>query len=491
MFATRTDSLQAALASIAVRMDGLSNTMALLRTVVSDRLTDYGEQVVRAQAANDREMEDYRRLQERSVVELQTGLGESEHALRRLERSVAAVAADLDKTGRVVHSQLEQLEHLGRRLEDVAGLAAQHPEPDLSPIEDQLQSLGAQVEALLQRAEPSQIDITPLTGAVEYVQDQLDILVEKPQPADVDLNPVHDQLQHLHTQLDALTQRPQPADVDLTPLHDQLQHLHTQLDALTQRPEVAMPDIEVLLGDIRSRLEALAAPPDTSSTDVQATEVAAALERLELAVATRTSGRPLGDEHGAEVLRDLDERVGRLAAAQAEDLERLLDAIEEFGSRQGAVQDEAAAVTARLEADVAGRAELTSKLAEMESTRATQTDAISRLGSAVEAQSKATAKVATAVSQLGSQLESRLDALEQGTNVGPGEEGIAEILDRLQTLSDQTQMLRRRIALRARTDQGIDPAVVDAVADAVAERLFVDRAEDEPDATGRRRGRRA
>jgi uncharacterized coiled-coil protein SlyX len=195
------------------------------------------------------------------------GLGESEHALRRLERSVAAVAADLDKTGRVVQFQLEQLEHLGRRLEDVAGLAAQPPQPDLAPIEDELQRL--------------------------------------------------------------------------------------------------------------------------------------------------------------------------------------------------------------------------------ESTRASQTDAISRLGSAVEAQSKATAKVATAVSQLGSQLESRLNALEQGTTVGPGEAEMAEILDRLQALSDQTQMLRRRIALRARTDQGIDPALVDAVADAVAERLFVDRAEDVPAATGRRRGRRA
>jgi hypothetical protein len=150
-FAARTDSLLAALASIAVRMDGLTNTMALLRTVVADRLTDYGEQVVRAQAANDRGMEDYRRLQERSIVELQTGLGESEHALRRLERSVAAVAADLDKTGRVMQSQLEQVEHLGHRLEDVADLAAQPPQPDLSAVHERLQQLDTQLDALVHR----------------------------------------------------------------------------------------------------------------------------------------------------------------------------------------------------------------------------------------------------------------------------------------------------------------------------------------------------
>lgn len=95
ILAGRTDSLQAALASIALRIDALTSTTSTFRNLVSDRITDYAEQVGRLATSAAGDLDDYRHLHERAIDQIRRSVGDAEDNIRRLSRSVGDLDAKM------------------------------------------------------------------------------------------------------------------------------------------------------------------------------------------------------------------------------------------------------------------------------------------------------------------------------------------------------------------------------------------------------------
>jgi chemosensory pili system protein ChpA (sensor histidine kinase/response regulator) len=95
ILAGRTDSLQAALASIALRIDALTSTTSTFRNLVSDRITDYAEQVGRLGNSAAADLDDYRHLHERAIDQIRRSVGDAEDNIRRLSRSVGDLDAKM------------------------------------------------------------------------------------------------------------------------------------------------------------------------------------------------------------------------------------------------------------------------------------------------------------------------------------------------------------------------------------------------------------
>jgi uncharacterized protein YoxC len=115
ILAGRTDSLQAALASIALRIDALTSTTSTFRNLISDRITDYAEQVGRLGASAAGDLDDYRHLHERALEQIRRSVGEAEDNIRRLTRSVgdldskvAALVAAVRESGDVVDQMVSE-----------------------------------------------------------------------------------------------------------------------------------------------------------------------------------------------------------------------------------------------------------------------------------------------------------------------------------------------------------------------------------------------
>ena len=156
ILAGRSDSLQAALASIALRIDALTSTTSTFRNLVSDRITDYAEQVGRLAASAAGDLDDYRHLHERALEQIRRSVGEAEDNIRRLTRSVgdmdskvgALVAAVRDSGDAIdsITSERDQvsdtlLQGLGR-IEDVQGLAGGIWHGCMSVVSDEKEAMN-------------------------------------------------------------------------------------------------------------------------------------------------------------------------------------------------------------------------------------------------------------------------------------------------------------------------------------------------------------
>jgi hypothetical protein len=123
ILAGRTDSLQAALASIALRIDALTSTTSTFRNLISDRITDYAEQVGRLGASAAGDLDDYRHLHERALEQIRRSVGDAEDNIRRLTRSVgdldskvAALVAAVRESGDVVDQMVSERDQVSDTL---------------------------------------------------------------------------------------------------------------------------------------------------------------------------------------------------------------------------------------------------------------------------------------------------------------------------------------------------------------------------------------
>lgn len=123
ILAGRSDSLQAALASIALRIDALTSTTSTFRNLISDRITDYAEQVGRLGASAAGDLDDYRHLHERALDQIRRSVGEAEDNIRRLSRSVgdmdskvAALVAAVRESGDAVDQMISERDQVSDSL---------------------------------------------------------------------------------------------------------------------------------------------------------------------------------------------------------------------------------------------------------------------------------------------------------------------------------------------------------------------------------------
>ncbi|MDQ2754763.1 MAG: hypothetical protein M3R71_04350 [Actinomycetota bacterium] len=547
--AARTEALQAALASIAMRVDALTSTTTTFRTLVSDRLTDYGEQVARAQSSVVRDLDEYRRTQDRALTDIDNALTESEAAIHRLDRATGTVATKLDETIGMLSARLD---HLGNRMGQEFALSTQEVVAAVTTSGDQLgegiealeestavalnqvatrlerlahvaddranatvtlldvvkdldekagaasdqasrtqaavESVGRQVESLADRPEPAPVALEPVLAAIAAVQDHLQTLADQPDPDPVNLQPILEAIADASGRVDDLSGRPEPEPVDLVPIQVVLRRIEALVEALADRSDpnptdmtpvldaindlAGRPDeVAASLDGIRSQLSAVAetasslihsapdkdtleakldgittslkalSPKDEQLDRIEAAvasppsteRVAATLERLERAVSTSTASRRNKEDATSAGVARLEETLERLTAAQAEDLERILDTMEDL------------APTAAGDGPRRGSETLT--------------------------------RLEEAVTEL----------LSRPAPAGGGPGDSEPVAQQLRALTDQVEALRRRIALRARPAAAIDDATIAAVADAVAARLAAPNPPGRTSSAGARR----
>lgn len=215
----RTSSPDPVLGSIAIRLDALANSTALLRSLIGERLADYSNQVARAQSLSTRDLEDYRRGHDRTLAEIEASLRESEGAVQHLERSVAATTSKLDEMGDKLHDRIErleeQLEAMGSSLGQVEsrlGVLAAPPTVDRDALE-QLQ------QAVAQLGDMQSDEVERMIDAIERL-------------------PAADRLAALDERVDAIAEfvsRSSTADTEMERLADQVENLTRGVEILRKR----------------------------------------------------------------------------------------------------------------------------------------------------------------------------------------------------------------------------------------------------------------
>jgi hypothetical protein len=289
-------------------------------------------------------------------------------------------------------------------------------ESALAEIEDRIVGLGEAVnagpEAVARIVEPVRADLRSLLDGVSSLEASLVALGEGPS-SEAMLREGFDRV------LAAVVARP---PVEVPPEVREVKRALEGLElAMTERDrseaglfESVITRLERRIDEVgrsvRTTVETAASSPDEVTR--------AAMSRIERAV---TAQRP-SDSSTVKALGEIDQTLGRLAQAQAEDLERVLDAVE-------------------------GRTDtpdLTPVAAQLER------NAI-RLERAIDALRSAPAPVAPPTTPSGA--------------------GNGEVLERLEMLGAQIDGLRRRIALRGRSTPALDDAAIEALSRAVAGRV--------------------
>jgi len=430
VFITSADPGHAAFASIAIRLDALASATTMLRTVVSDRLSDYSERVERAQSAGGRDLDDHRRLQERSLSDIRAALSASEEALSVLKRASASL---LDKLGEIDTNQEGRLDRVSQHIEQltkvVVGLGTK-PDVDLAPVIEGLEAIQAQLEPALRAAmEPDRAATAAL----------LDKLGEIDTNQEGRLDRVNQHIEQLANAVIGLSAEP---EVDLAPVIEGLETLQTQLEP------------------------AIRAAMDPDRAAAHAASVTAALERLEHTLTTTLAASPKSPtDILASMAEEMQQNLERQAAAQAEDLERILDTIEDLGRNQP-VADAQSAVTPSPDL-LAGLQNLADKIDSLPHPAPTPTpDILAGLQN----------------------LADKFDTLPQ-----PIPTPTPDVLEGLKDLADKVESLRRRIALRARQEPVLDENAIESLATALANRLVLPyggAGTDSAPPGSRRRGRR-
>ena len=225
----------------------------------------------------------------------------------------------------------------------------------------------------------------------------------------------HGQVVAALERVDARLAAPGDPGTDESELAGSLRRIEIVTEALADAAEddAVLPRIEERFDVFTERFEALAAR--VAGDGQSSTGVAEALNRIEAAVGDLTQ-RPVGGdgEETATRLGRLEEAAGRLG--------RLEEAVGRLASGRD--------------------------------------DDVERIVTAVEARPDLVVSP-DVVAQLAAAIRGPAGGAADGSPV----------VDQLRVLGDQVEGLRRRIALRARPDSGIDDAAVDAMAAAVASRL--------------------
>jgi uncharacterized protein YoxC len=434
ILAGRSDSLQAALASIALRIDALTSTTSTFRNLVSDRITDYAEQVGRLATSAAGDLDDYRHVHERALEQIRRSVGEAEDNVRRLGRSVG----DLDsKVGALVAAVRETGDAI-----------------------DQISSERDQVSDTLvrsmERVEDALSEITEGKGATSFARlgDMIAALAGE-----------RDRQNAAFSQLEAV----------VVALADDREH---GADVLV-RLERAVNDMTVgrergqakALSRLEARLDEIA----SAMAGFSGEDVAGTLSRLDNRLKEMTTELVVGrDRETARALAQLSAQVDGIAGLVAEGRTDL-SPIEARLNRMARSTTQAPPVDL---------AELYARLDELADVVAQHAgpDVSELQGWLDQLADRASPDPtwATAMQRLERLLPS-LEGLRAGSGTGRGETAASiqdrrELLERFdqlgQQLSEQLEALRRRIALRGRPGgPGLDDAAIAAIADAVVARL--------------------
>lgn len=431
ILAGRTDSLQAALASIALRIDALTSTTSTFRNLVSDRITDYAEQVGRLAASASGDLDDYRHIHERAIEQIRRSVGDAEDNLRRVGRSVG----DLDaKVGALIAAVRE------------SGDAVDQITSDRDTVSDSL-------VRSLERVEDALTELTEGKSAASFARlgDMIGTLAGE-----------RDRQSAVWTELEQ-------AVVALADDRERGADMLARLERAVTEMTVGR---ERGLTKALSRLEARIDEVATAMTGLSGDDLAATLSRLDTRLKEMSTELVVGrDRETSRALAQLSAQVDEIAGLVAEgrtDLSPIEARLNRMARSAPQAQIDLAEVYARLD-----------DLAEAVAQRSTPN--VRDMAADVAAHLEITPDPtwAAAIERLERLLPS-LESMRAGTAGGPrgssagsGDAELVERFDQLgQQLGEQLEALRRRIALRARaTGQALDEETIGAIADAVVARL--------------------
>jgi septal ring factor EnvC (AmiA/AmiB activator) len=103
---TRMETLHAAAASLSTRVDGLVASTTSFRSLMVDRLSEYMEQVARAQRTQASDLEEYRHSADRVVAELRTSVMGSEELLHTLRARTDELSSDIASLAELARSSI-------------------------------------------------------------------------------------------------------------------------------------------------------------------------------------------------------------------------------------------------------------------------------------------------------------------------------------------------------------------------------------------------
>ncbi len=433
ILAGRSDSLQAALASIALRIDALTSTTSTFRNLVSDRITDYAEQVGRLATGAAGDLDDYRHLHERALEQIRRSVGEAEDNIRRLSRSVG----DLDtKVGSLVAAVRD------------SGDAVDQMTTERDQVSDTLLRSVERVEMAL-------VELTEGKGAgsLARLNDMISALAGE-----------RERQEGAWAQLEATVvamadDREHGADVLV-----RLERAVTELTAGRER------GLTKALARLEARFEELS----TAVAGLPGDDLAATVSRLDARLKEMSTELVVGrDRETARALAQLSAQVDGIAGLVAEGrtdlspiearLNRLARAVPQPASIDlGEVYarlDELADVVVQHAApdlsELEAHLDQLARSAEPDPTWATAIQRLERLLPSLEGLRGA----GPARGETPAALQDRRELVERFDQLG-------------QQLGEQLEALRRRIALRARpAGQALDDDTIAAIADAVVARL--------------------
>ncbi|HWG73078.1 MAG TPA: hypothetical protein VG184_03375 [Acidimicrobiales bacterium] len=461
----RAEAVETALSEITLRLDALSLATTTFRSLVSDRLTDYTDQVARAQAITGRDFEDSRREYERTVHDLERALKESDEGLRWLQRGIQQLAGRMDQvaTTRVVEqvggSLQRVVEQVGGSLQDVINDSTRLVTTEIQDAHAELAHRAGTWST--ESAERSR----QVTAQLTYLSEQLEGLADRPDErvgarAEEVLEPLRASLERIEQ---AAQVWPDPA---------RLGHSLERIDALADATE----DQSELLGTLRRVETVVAALADASDDEAVVARIDEQFDAINQAL-----DQAVRSQSGDSALAALDAQLGNietlvtraLGPERAELLDNVIERLTAIDQAVGQLSDrpademaEVAARLRRLETAVADVSrELTSApTPAVPAAESPDPDALRRLEDAVE-------RLATAQAE---DLERILDVVEaKPADPAAPQRGLADaaVAEQLALMATQIEGLRRRIALRARPAPALDEVTIQALADAVVERL--------------------
>lgn len=379
----RVDTLHTAIAAVTDQLSDLGDRVDELGALVRHRTAQAEDADARGPS-----LDEIRAVQVETTAEITSSLVASERAVRHAEKITSALAIELAEVGQQLGNSLEAssqavraelLAGLGELGTDIEGVG--------ESVADSLSEVSERLDTLIAREPERPLD-TEAMGRIEMLVEALVEAGEAP-PTDAESR-------------SALT-------------------LERLGDALSERVEAATTaSIDRIATAVRAATRELkgAVPPvvDRSTT--------AALTRLEDRVAELTRQREDHNQRNEASIHGVEEMVDRLAHAQAEDLERILDSIE-----AGSADPERAHAH------------------------------IDRLG-----------RIEAAVAALADQMEELSTArppAPEDAEAGGANDELKAIRQQISVLNGHMEVLRRRVTLRARATPALDAQAVRAVAETV------------------------
>lgn len=310
----RVDLVSERLAAATEQISTLNERTVALHDLVSDHLTAPGNSAGRELSApSGRSLEAHGALTDETIIGITKTLAASDKALRRLERLTSALSVEVAEIGQAISDQVteyssattDEVRKLGQAISESTATVTKGVEGLATAVADSYdRPLGTPAEGLEDLVEGT-------SEAVIRIETLVEALVEASDARPSDIS------EYSARTLERL---------GLTVGSRFEANTTTAVEAINETVNQA---IDRAIAEFKE-----VAPPlvDRSST--------AAITRLEDRVAELTRQRDEHDRETKGTLNGLEETVGRLASAQAEDLERIVDTIEAAAS-PGPITDKA------------------------------------------------------------------------------------------------------------------------------------------------------